>query len=321
MSRRATVRRGPALGFIARPAEGTVFAGRPTMKLLVLGGGLTGTAVGSLAASRGAVVTTSTRGGARRDAIAAAGFVPLALPPAPALDPAACVAQIDGAIDDDTRVLVTFPPDGTTDAALAKSSAIRRARAVAYVSTTGVHGAVSGRVDEETPVVLENAIPAPSARVLARIAAERAWAAAGATIVRAPGIYGPARGIHTRLASGAMKTTAPDAPNRISRIHVDDLAAALLAVLGEARSPGLPRDARVFVVGDLEPAPHHEVVRWVSAAMGIPVPPVDPAALVDESLRHDRAVDGARIRSEFGLALAYPSYREGYRQCIACAPR
>ena len=47
-------------------------------------------------------------------------------------------------------VLVAFAPDGQTDAQIAP--ALTDAERVVYISTTGVYGSATGRVDESTPV-------------------------------------------------------------------------------------------------------------------------------------------------------------------------
>ena len=265
------------------------------MDLLIVGCGFAGGAVAQRAKARGATVraTTRTQEGAAR--LRACGVEPIVL------YGGLSAAALDPYVSADTRVLVTIPPDGTSDRAIA--SLLERAAAVAYLSSTGVYGDARGRVDESVPV------HPTTPRTIARVAAEGIWRDAGASIVRAPGFYGPGRGMHLRLARGELRI-AGAATNAISRVHVEDLAEALLVLLARA-----VRGA-VHVMGDLEPAPHLEVVRWIADALGLPMPPHDPTTEADESLRHDRRIDSARIRAELGLTLAYPTYREGFRQCI-----
>lgn len=274
------------------------------MRLVIVGGGFTGMAVAerfrSLAVARATrvEVAATTRSPARADALREAGVTPLV---APALTPDALAPYVD----DETFVVVTMPPDGTTDARLAP--ALRHAAALAYVSSTGVYGNASGRVDEQTSV----APPTPPApRAHARVDAERVWRAAGATIVRAPAIYGPGRGLHLRLARGDVRL-AKSGTNAISRVHVEDLAAALVECLLRKLRGDL------FVIGDDEPAPHIDVVGYLCEALGIPLPAIDPSAKIDETLSHDRRIDPSRIARALGFTPAYPTYREGYTQCIA----
>lgn len=259
--------------------------------LLVLGGGFVGRAV---ARQRRARLTTRSPEHAR--ALERDGFEPLLLP---ALTPEAIAPHLG-----DADVVVTFPPDGATDARLAPAL---RGRKIAYVSSTGVYGGLTGRVDEEAPVDPHSPRSGP------RLEAERAWAGAGAAVLRAAGIYGPDRGLHLRLARGEHRLPG-DGSNVVSRLHVDDLAALLLAALDRA-PPG-----RIYNAADDAPVPQLEVIRWLCERMGLPLPASVPLESVDASLRGDRAIDGGRIQRELGVALRFPTYREGFADCLARAP-
>jgi uncharacterized protein YbjT (DUF2867 family) len=111
---------------------------------LILGGGFTGMAVARRALLTGAHVIATTRSAERGEALRALGVLPHV---AARVDDGSLTALVGP----DTRVLVAFPPDGTTDRAVAPSLA--RARAIAYVSSTGIYGDVRGRVDESTPTL------------------------------------------------------------------------------------------------------------------------------------------------------------------------
>jgi len=266
------------------------------VKLVIVGGGFTGTAVARRALAAGLEVVATTRSEARAVSLRARGVTPLV---SAAIDAGALAAHVDPS----TYVLVALPPDGATDRAIAPSLAC--AAALAYVSSTAVYGGASGRVDEST------AVDPGAPRAAPRLDAERTWRDAGASVVRAPGIYGPGRGMHLRLARGEQRL-AGEGTNAISRVHVDDLAASLFALLATH-----PRPGALYVMGDLEPAPHVEVVQWLCAAMAIPMPPRAPASEIDETLRHDRRVDAARIRAALGFTPVYPTYREGFAHCLA----
>jgi nucleoside-diphosphate-sugar epimerase len=147
-----------------------------------------------------------------------------------------------------------------------------------------------------------------------RLAAEDEYLRLGAIVLRAAGIYGPGRGLHRRLASGEFRIPGAGS-NVVSRIHVEDLAALALAAL--ARGPGehgLGR--RIFVAADDTPVPQIEVVRWLSTALRVPMPRAAPLEQVPSTLRHDRAADNRRIKQALGMALRYPSYREGFARCL-----
>lgn len=265
------------------------------MTLVVLGCGFTGTALARRRLASGEVVRATVRHEEHAITLRALGIDARALPLLTREAVEALVAPGD-------EVAVCFPPDGVTDRAVAP--AVGRARAVVYVSTTGVYGDRTGRVDEETPV------EGSGEKARARLDAEAAWRAQGATVLRAAGIYGPWRGLHRRVLSGTYRLPG-DGARVVSRVHVDDLAALLDACLARALR------GETFVVADDTPVPQAEVVRWLCARTGAPMPPRAPLDEVSETLRHDRAVVNARVKAATGVTLAYPGYREGFAQCLA----
>lgn len=255
--------------------------------MLVLGCGYTGTAVARLALGRGQTVVGSVRRPEAAEQLRAAGIEPLLVPE---LD-----AGIAAHVDAETHVIVTFPPDGVTDPRVA--GALAHAAAITYVSSTGVYGDRSGVIDDTTP--LPEPLPPRSQRLLA---GENAYRPFGATVLRSAAIYGKDRGLHRRVLRGEHRIPG-DGSNTISRIHVDDLAALILAtrtVRGET-----------FVVGDLEPAAHLEVVRFVCDTYGVPLPPSAPLHELPDSLRANRAIDPRRALQMLGVTLHYPSFRQG----------
>jgi nucleoside-diphosphate-sugar epimerase len=208
-------------------------------------------------------------------------------------------ATLDGSIaahvGEQTHVVVAFPPDGITDALVAP--ALVGARALTYISSTGVYGERTGTIDDGTP------LPAsPNERARRILEAEALYRARGATVLRCPGIYGATRGLHTRVLRGEHRIPG-DGSRTLSRIHVEDLAAFVLAAASKR--------GETYVVGDLHPAPHLEVVRFICDTHAIALPPSVPWESVHESLRADRAVDASRALRELGVTLRYPSYREG----------
>lgn len=258
-------------------------------RVVVLGCGYTGEAIARRAHAEGRVVVVTTRRAERREELRARGFTVETTP----TDATAAADLCRGAF-----AVVAFPPDGATDRSVAPG--LGAAAAVTYLSTTGVYPLDSGLVDDDTAVM-----DSPPPRVAARLAAEGVYRALGATVLRAPGIYGADRGLHVRVVSGAHRVPG-DGRRYLSRIHVDDLAAFVLA---SERARG-----QTFVVGDAEPAPHIEVVRWICREYGVPEPPSVPIESVHETLRGDRRVDASRAARALGVTLRYPSYRDGMRR-------
>lgn len=263
---------------------------RSTSPLVLAGVGFVAEAVAAAAAGRR--IAGTTRNPLHADRLRRLGIEPIVL--APGADTALRKHLRDA------DVVVSFPPDGTTDAHVA--SLMDSARRIVYVSSTGVYGETRGRIDNVTPAAPND----DTGR--RRFDAEESWRRIGATVVRAPGIYGPDRGLHRSLHTGAYRLPG-DGSGVISRIHVDDLAQVLLAAL-DADIVG-----RTFVVGDLHPAPQREVVEWLCERLGLAMPASIPLEQAPRTLRGSRSVDPSQTLFELGVSLRYPSYREGFNAC------
>jgi len=263
--------------------------------LTILGCGFTGLALARQARAQGRIVRATLRDPARIAALEALGVEVVARP---TLEPAALAPWLEGA-----GVVVCFPPDGHTDAAIAP--ALRTAAGLVYVSSTGVYGALRGLIDADTPAAPNDD------RGQTRLAAEGLYRAAGATVLRAAGIYGPGRGLHLRLLRRDFR--APDDAHKVvSRIHVDDLAALCLAAADADRVAG----GRAWPVADAGPTPQAEVIAGLCAWLGLALPPTVAVHDAPPTLRHDRSVDGRAAFATLGLALRYPTWREGFRACL-----
>lgn len=209
-----------------------------------------------------------------------------------------------------THILSSVPPGEAGDAVLAAHGPILAAGAwrwVGYLSTTGVYGNRDGGwVDEESE------LRPTGARGTRRVAAEAAWRALGVPlhIFRLAGIYGPGRNPLQNVIEGTARRI--DKPGQVfSRIHVEDIAAVLEASMAR------PNPGRVYNVCDDDPAPPEAVVAYAAALLGTPAPPLIPleqAGLGPMALSFyadNKRVSNARIKTELGVALRYPSYREG----------
>jgi nucleoside-diphosphate-sugar epimerase len=197
--------------------------------------------------------------------------------------------------------------------ACAHTAGVRR---IVYVSSTGVYPPGDGSwTDEDAPVG-----PA-SDQGRARLAAETAILEGAraltieAVALRAAGIYGPGRGVPTRLHHGTYRIIGAG-DTFVSRIHVDDLVAIILAA---ATAPSLPR--AVYNVADDEPEPSRTYADAVADILGVPRPPSVPASAVDpwiaSMMRANRRIANQRVKQELGVTLAYPTWREGLTQVMA----
>lgn len=220
-----------------------------------------------------------------------------------------------------THILVSIPPDDDGDPVIdlcGEEIAASGPRWIGYLSSTGVYGDHRGaRVTEESP------LNPTSGRAGRRQAAEQAWRTFTAEnelplqIFRLAGIYGPGRSVFDRVRAGsAQRIDRPD--HLFGRIHVDDIAAIVTAAMDG------PRRRAVYNVSDDEPAPPEKVVAYACELLGAPLPPLIPFEEAAETMspmaqsfwRDRRIVDNGRLKSELGMTLAYPTYREGLRAVL-----
>jgi nucleoside-diphosphate-sugar epimerase len=221
-----------------------------------------------------------------------------------------------------THILVSIPPDAAGDPVLAAHAAdiaglTRRLAWLGYLSTTGVYGTRDGGWVDET-----SELRPTGSRGRARVAAEAAWLAlqrergVPVHIFRLPGIYGPGRSAFDALRAGTARRI--DAGSQVfSRIHVDDIAGVLRASIAR------PRCGAVYNVCDDEPAPQEAVVAHAARLLDMAPPSLVSLAAAELSpmarsfYADDKRVSNALVKRELGVALAYPSYREGLAAILA----
>ena len=217
--------------------------------------------------------------------------------------------------DDTTHILLSIPPDEESDAVARLMgediSRLPALRWLGYLSTTGVYGDKGGQwVDEDTPT-------APTtARGLRRATAERQWLdlyrqhGLPAHIFRLAGIYGPGRNQIDALKSGAARRVVK--PGQVfSRIHVADIVQILKASMRR------PCPGRIYNVCDDEAAAPETVIDYAAALLGLPQPPTisadDPSLseMAKSFYAENKRVRNDRLKTELGVRLLYPTYREG----------
>jgi nucleoside-diphosphate-sugar epimerase len=212
-------------------------------------------------------------------------------------------------------ILASVPPGISADPVLARFghriASLRRKQTIIYLSTIGIYGDWGGDWVDETVT------PAPSsARSLARLQAEKSWAAIGKEngkkvhILRLAGIYGPGRNVLLNLKAGTARRIAKRG-QVFNRIHVEDVSRAISAALA-FEGPG-----NVFNVSDDAPAPPQDVVAFAAMLMGIEPPPeedietADLTPLVRSFYAENRRVSNRKLKEVLGVRLAYPTYRVG----------
>jgi len=274
-----------------------------TPTLLAFGFGYTARTLADRLIDKGWQVRGTTRNEARFGEIEAAGITPFLFERGRPLP--------GKAFQGVSHILTSIAPDEDGDPVLdthgGDLASLPGLAWVGYLGTTGVYGdAGGGWVDEESP-------PAPSQpRAERRLAAERAWLGTGlpAHIFRLAGIYGPGRSPFANLKAGTARRVVK--PGQVfSRIHVEDIARVLEASMAR------PDPGRIYNVCDDEPAPPQDVVAAAARLMGVEPPPEQPFETAELSpmarsfYADNRRVANRRLKQELGVALAYPTYREG----------
>lgn len=276
-------------------------------RLFCFGFGYTAAAVAGALRAEGWSVAGTCRDDSKRAALAAQGIEAHRFERGRKLDPAA----LEGA----TCILSSVPPDADGDPVIGAHGAdlarLKGLSWVGYLSTTGVYGdRKGGWVDEGS------ARDADSARGKRRVAAEDAWLAlhrdhgVPVHLFRLAGIYGPGRSALDAVRAGTAQRI--DKPGQVfSRIHVVDIVRTLRASMAR------PAPGRAYNLADDLPAPPQDVVAYACELLGVAPPPLVPfaQARLSEMARgfyaECKRVRNARIKTELGVALAYPDYKAG----------
>jgi nucleoside-diphosphate-sugar epimerase len=226
--------------------------------------------------------------------------------------------ELNSAIAEADDVLVSVPPGDNGDPVLAvfgaALSGATKLREIVYLSTIGVYGDRGGQwVDEDTQ-------PEPdSGRGSARLAAEHGWQSVGrcngasVAILRLAGIYGPGQNALVQIARGKARRVVK--PGQIfNRIHVADIAQAIDAAFTR-------RASGIFNVADDLPSPPGDPIVFAAQLLGVEPPPEIPFAEAAPAMspmalsfwQECRRVKNDKLKHQLGVALRYPTYREGLR--------
>lgn len=229
-------------------------------------------------------------------------------------------ADVARALQTTTHLLTSVPPTSDGDPVLihhaADIAASPALKWIGYFSSIAVYGnAHGGWIDE-------NSVANPASdRGKRRLLAEMAWLELGqkshkrAMVFRLPGIYGPGRSALDDLKAGtARRIVKPD--QVFNRIHVDDIANAVIAAIDSSAQ------AHVFNVTDDEPAPPQDVVAYAASLLAMPPPPqigfdnADLTPMARSFYAECKRVSNTRMKTELGVVLTYPNYREGLRAIV-----
>ena len=189
---------------------------------------------------------------------------------------------------------------------------------VGYLSTTGVYGDTQGEwVDENTS-------PNPQQeRSIRRFSCEQQWLGTKlpVQIFRLPGIYGPGRSAFESLMSGTTKMV--DKPGQVfSRIHVDDIAGAVLFLIN-LYSQG--KNPSVVNIADNLPTNNLEVIAFAAKIAKKSLPSSVPFEIAKKTMspmalsfwQENRKVDNKLLCKKLGYSLIYPDFKSGLKNCFS----
>lgn len=180
-----------------------------------------------------------------------------------------------------------------------------------YTSSTSVYPQDGGmRIDETSPVAGrdERTAVLVETEALLRV---RPGAARRRVVLRLAGIYGPGR---THLLKQVQAgEVAGVGSHHLNLVHRDDACGAIWAVLG---APVTATDG-LFNVADDAAATKVEIVTWLAAKLGVPVPRFTSESAGGRGLVPDRIVANARLKADLGWTPFFPSFREGYASLLS----
>lgn len=273
--------------------------------LLVFGHGYSATALSKRLIPAGWRVIGTTRDPERVEHMTEIGVEPMLWPG----------SDMSDALADASHVLVSIAPNETGDPVLEELSTdlsnASHLKWLGYLSTTAVYGDHQGGwVDEGT------ALAPATKRGQWRVDAELGWAELAQLtnlplhIFRLAGIYGPGRGPFAKVRAGTARRIIKE--NQLfNRIHVDDIATALLA------SFKLPNPGSVYNLCDDEAAPPQDVIGLAAEMLELPVPAAvnfedaDLSPMAKSFYGESKRVRNDRLKRELGVKLRYPTYRDG----------
>ncbi len=277
-------------------------------KIMILGAGFSGNHIAAVLKSLGNSVLCSRRNLEKPGA----DFVFDS--EAPSLPPKNILNEV-------THLLSCIPPtkDGE-DPVLNKLNAHLKSMPlewVGYLSTTGVYGNYEGDWVKETDPVKPK-----QTRSKNRLACEQSWQASElpVQILRLPGIYGPGRSALQNIQSGKSKII--EKPGQVfSRIHVDDIAGAIIYLMNLATKGERPS---IVNIADNIPTSSMEIISYAASLLECSLPPIESFEIASKTMspmalsfwEENRRVSNQLLCKYLGYELIHPDYKSGLKDCL-----
>lgn len=213
-----------------------------------------------------------------------------------------CVSSGGGSVENYRRSYIDGMRSISTWLRLGRAGAPR----FVYTSSTSVYPKESGPevLTEDMPVAGET--PQSQLLIEAEILVRKdiAPACEGCFVLRLSGIYGPGRHRLLDVARAGDWSMNMEMDRPINLVHRDDIVAAVFACFAaDAGQSG------VYNVADGHPAARREILAWLAAQIGRPVPPTAKETILEVN---PRAVDATRLREALGWRPTFADYRAGY---------
>lgn len=217
---------------------------------------------------------------------------------------------VASALEASEYVLSSVPPrrDDGSDPVLETYGELLGGKWLGYLSSTGVYGDTKGAYVDETA-------PTGTGRRSARAECDASWLDLGARVFRLPGIYGPGRSALDRVREG--KAHRIDLPGQVfSRVHVDDIAAGIVAALESKAPPG------AYNLADDLPSSQNRVIEEACRLLGVAPPPLQTmdeaglSAMARGFYAENRRIANGKAKRVLGWQPRYPTYREGLRSLM-----
>ena len=275
------------------------------METLIVGCGYLGSRVANLMLAQGRHVHAMTRGVETADKLRSVGIEPHicdltkadSLRHLPSVDAVVFAAAHDRAAGTTMRDLYVGGLGNLFDH-------LPPPKKFVHVSSSSVYGQTDGGwVDETSPADPDE----PSGQVIREAETLSRSKFPDTIILRFSGIYGPGRFLR-RDKIEAGQPIVGDAEKWLNLIHVDDGAQAVVAAL-ERGQPG-----RTYNVCDDEPVRRRQFYEEMAKVLAAPPPRFQPLAAGMPSPPHEkgnRRIRNERMRSELGVKLLFPNYRDG----------
>ena len=210
-------------------------------------------------------------------------------------------------------VVYSIPPVGSLPPGHAIRAGLQAAYGVGaanfiHFSSSGLYGDEpddDNWIDEETPITPDGAMQNVQSDEQ-EVEKSSFGMRPKITVLRLAPVYGPGRGVRSRIRKGEFRIL-DEGQHATSRIYIDDLVRVVFACEDKAPHKSL------YLVADDEPTTQGEYATWLAERMGVPVPAhrqrFEPGKA--RVAHRNRKIRNAKMKSELGIELQYPSYRDG----------